>query len=385
MGGGPHQSRMAVRERVVAGPPDRRILLLSAGMGEGHNGVAAELARRLEARGHDVDVVDLWDLLPLRIGHLIEGFYRFTILYLPWLYEAIYRIWLAPKHPKPRRSSMVVRLAVPRVERCIASRRPVAAVSTFHLSSQVLGEMRRAGKLHVPVTSVVVDFAAHSLWVHPDVDLHVCLHHTQVPRLQASGATRVATPGPVVAPEFLSGRSRRADARARFGLDDRDRVVLVVAGSWGAGRIVSTVRSIAADGRFTPLVACGHNTRLLRKIGRIEGALALGWTSGMEEVFAASDVMVGNAGGLTAMEAIATGTPVVSYKPIPGHGRDNVKRMEEAGIIRYARSRDQLLALLDELTASPRNNEFDSVMREGAAMFRHDAADDIAALRQVAA
>ena len=47
---------------------------------------------------------------------------------------------------------------------------------------------------------------------------------------------------------------------------------------------------------------------------------------------AAADVLVENAGGLTAMEAFAAEVPVVSYRPIPGHGRDNVRAMVQAGV-----------------------------------------------------
>ncbi len=364
----------ATMEPSQAGP----VLLLTAGMGAGHDGVASELERRLAERGIPSATLDMWELLPLGLGRVITGFYRSMIQNFPWMYEAIYRIWLEPRHNDPGRVSPVVRLAGRRLARRIAADRPVLALSTFHLSSQVLGDMRRRAALDIPVVSVVVDFAAHRLWVNPGVDLHLCLHPAQAQRMAERGATRTAAPGPIVRPEFVGLRWDRGAARRSLGLGDDDRVVLIVAGSWGAGRVTSTVETVAADGRFVPVVVAGSNRRLQRVTGRVAGAVVLGWVDDMDRLLAAADVMVENAGGLTAMEAMAAGTPVVSYQPIPGHGRANVIRMEEAGVSRYARSPAELLALLDELVAGgPLRERLTGAAR---AAFRSDAADCIQAL-----
>ncbi|MEE3921714.1 hypothetical protein V2I01_36055 [Micromonospora sp. BRA006-A] len=40
----------------------------------------------------------------------------------------------------------------------------------------------------------------------------------------------------------------------------------------------------------------------------------------MPALMRAVDVMVENAGGLTCQEALAAGLPVVTYRPIAGHG-----------------------------------------------------------------
>ncbi len=63
-------------------------------------------------------------------------------------------------------------------------------------------------------------------------------------------------------------------------------------------------------------------------------------------LMAAADVLVENAGGLTCMEAFAAGLPVVSYRPIAGHGQGNAKDMEAAGVAALAHPR-HLGAALD--------------------------------------
>lgn len=56
----------------------------------------------------------------------------------------------------------------------------------------------------------------------------------------------------------------------------------------------------------------------------------------------ATDVLVENAGGLTSFEAFASGLPVTTYRPIPGHGIDNANAMAEAEVTTCAHDRNDL-------------------------------------------
>lgn len=355
-----------------------RVVLLTAGMGAGHDQVALELKRRLNGRNIHCDVLDVWDLLPWRLGRLITVFYKAIIGYAPWVYEGIYAIWLRPGGQAGRRASPVIRLAGRRLQRWMAVNRPTVAVSTFHLCSQILGDMRRRGVMPARTASVVVDFAAHGLWVDPDVDIHFCLHESQAERVRSLGAPRVEAPGPVVSPPFAGPRPGRSEARRRLGLAPEDRVVLVVAGSWGAGRIERTAKAVSADGHFLPLLVTGRNQKLQRRLEVAGCGRVFGWVDDMAQLMAAADVVVENAGGLMAMEAMALGTPVVSFDPIPGHGRENVARMEEAGVSRYARSEEELQQMIGLLV---RDDSYRNDLTAAAsAMFRSDMAEQIAAM-----
>jgi UDP-N-acetylglucosamine:LPS N-acetylglucosamine transferase len=352
-----------------------RVVTLTAGMGAGHDQVAVELRRRLARRGVQCDVVDVWDLLPFGLGRLITVFYKGVIRRVPWLYEIIYSIWLRPTENSSKRASPMIRLAGRRLERWMDEHRPDAVVSTFHLCSQVLGDLRRRGRMPVPTASIVVDFAAHGLWVDPDIDVHFCLHEAQAERVRRLGAHHVIASGPVVSPPFTRGRRDRAEARRELGLSDTDRVVLIVAGSWGAGHIERAARLTGRDPRFRTLVVTGRNESLRRRLQSLGHVDVYGWVDDMARLMVAADVVVENAGGLMAMEAMAVGTPVVSYEPIPGHGRENVARMDETGVSRFARSEEELLDILGRLcTDEPYRRRLTATAER---MFRSDLSDHV--------
>src|SRR5207302_4230258 len=99
----------------------------------------------------------------------------------------------------------------------------------------------------------------------------------------------------------------------------------------------------------------------------------LGWTDEMPLLMAASDALIQNAGGLTCMEALAAGLPVVSFLPIAGHGKDNAEHMREACVAAYATDADELATALDQATSLAGRR----MVAAGKAMFAGDAADDV--------
>jgi len=73
------------------------------------------------------------------------------------------------------------------------------------------------------------------------------------------------------------------------------------------------------------------------------------------------------------MEAFAVGLPVVTYLPIPGHGRQNGTQMEKAGVAAYVRSPEELVPTLDRVTSLAGRRQ----VAAARAMFRGDPADDV--------
>jgi processive 1,2-diacylglycerol beta-glucosyltransferase len=363
----------------------QRILILTSSMGAGHDGVSHELARRLEPLGFDCHVLDMVEQLPFGTGRMLRRFYAAMIRFTPWLYERIYRTWLEPAPDQSFTMSPVTRLLERKISDWVAENRPVAVVSTFSVTTQTAGTMRRKGTLKVPVANMIVDFAPHGAWVDPGIDLHIVLHERaaeKVRDLLGSPKARVVATGPTVRAEFLEGRWDRLEARISAGLPPEACVVLVAGGSWGSGKVAATVRDVLAAGPYVPLVVCGDNPRLARRARRICGragrGVVFGWVDEMWRLMAAADVMLENAGGLTAMEAIASQVPVVSYRPIPGHGLRDVEAMAEAGVSTFAHDRNELADALKRLGVPGDDRETQLVT--AAAMFRGDAAVEIAKL-----
>jgi UDP-N-acetylglucosamine:LPS N-acetylglucosamine transferase len=105
---------------------------------------------------------------------------------------------------------------------------------------------------------------------------------------------------------------------------------------------------------MTPVVACGRNDALRRRLNRSGTTIALGWVDDMAALMRGCQVVVQNAGGLSCLEALAAGVPVVTYRCLPGHGLSNAEGLEQAGWVPWIRTRDSLAAGLRQAMSVPR-------------------------------
>jgi UDP-N-acetylglucosamine:LPS N-acetylglucosamine transferase len=355
-----------------------RLLVVSASMGAGHDGAARELARRLGRRGHEAVVVDFLDAMPLRIGPLLRVIYGWQLRSAPWSYEASYRLWAwIPALCRPL-VALIDMAAGHRLRRWIERERAELVISTYPLASLALGRDRQRGKVRVPVATFVTDFAVHPLWTHPGIDLHLCVHSQSADAAARQTHGPATAPGPAVPARFGESAGRRAEVRQGLGVGEDERIVLLMAGSWGVGDLEATFNDVVATGRYTPLVVCGRNERLRRRLSAKGVGHVVGWTDDMPGLMAAADALVENAGGLTCMEAFAAGLPVVSFRPIAGHGKRNALDMDRAGVAALAPSVADLAPTLDRATGPFGRAQVEA----GRAMFVSDAAAE--ALRLVA-
>jgi processive 1,2-diacylglycerol beta-glucosyltransferase len=343
-------------------------------MGAGHDGAARTLAEQLRAAGHEAEVKDFLTSGPLRIGAALRRGYEFELRHVPSAYDATYRLWYRVPWLCPVVAWLVTLLTRRRVLRWVDRYRPAVIVSTYPLSTLCLGRLRRTDRLRVPTVNFITDFGVHPLWVHKGVDANLAIHSLPAAVAERRTGRRTVCTGPAVSARFDPGcLPDRPSARARFGLGGADRAVLVVAGSWGVGNLQATWRAIAAAGRFRPVVVCGRDERLraqMTALDRTEGgrSIILGWTDDMPALMVACDALVENAGGLTSLEAMRVGLPVVSFDPIPGHGVENTEAMDAAGVARLARRPADLVSALDVLTVPGPRRE--SQVARAAAMFR---------------
>lgn len=324
-------------------------------MGDGHLRVAEQLRQRLEGRGDHADVVDILPVLPFDFGPLLRRSYAAMLRHTPFLYDAIYRAFFVPRAGARLRADPLVAASSPAVRRLIAQHRPDVVVSTFHLCAQIAGRLRMSGGVSVPSLVVITDFVAHRRWVHPGNDAFICVHDSVADDARRMTGRPSFVAAPAVSTQFLADDAlpraiRRKELREEMAADPELPVVLVSAGAWGSGDVIDAVRSIASP-RHTTLVMCGRNDRLradLRAVG--PRVAALGWRDDVARLMRACDVLVENAAGQTAMEAFAVGLPVVSYRPLPGHGRAGVRRMASLGLTSFAADDAELARLITELS-----------------------------------
>jgi UDP-N-acetylglucosamine:LPS N-acetylglucosamine transferase len=241
----------------------------------------------------------------------------------------------------------------------IKRERPDVIVSTYPGTSEVLGRLRRMGRLPIPCATAVTDLAALRWWAHPGLDLHLITHEEsreEVAHIAGPGADIRRVRG-FSRPEF-DAPPQRAEARAALGLPASGPVVVVSGGGWGVGDLEGAPRVVLAQPGATAVCLCGSNARvqerLRRRFGSEPRVRVEGFTTRMSEWLAAADVLVHSTAGLTMLEAELCGTWAISYGWGVGHIRRNNRAYRRFGLAAVAADDDQLAAELRAALAVPR-------------------------------
>ncbi len=328
------------------------VAIVSASIGAGHDGVAHELGRRLSGAGHEVSYVDFLDLLPEGLGRRLRGAYAWELAHAArtwgWLLSVMQH-----RAVGSLAAGLATRASAVRTLACLTPA-PDIVVSTYPLASQVLGALRLDGRLAAPVVTYLTDLSVHRLWVGTGVDLHLALHPESAAQAQRLGG-RTRLIAPAVAPQFhrMSTLDERAEVRQHHGIPLDRPAALVVGGSWGVGRLAEAMREVAFTGLAVPVALCGNNSGLRERLGSLGHGPALGWVDEMGPLLRSCDVVIQNAGGLTSLQALACGVPVLSYRCLSGHGVTNAAGLDRAGYARWVRHPVDLPQALAGALAGP--------------------------------
>jgi UDP-N-acetylglucosamine:LPS N-acetylglucosamine transferase len=327
----------------------RRVLILSADVGEGHAAAARALAAQVEHApdATEVTVIDGLAAMGRVLRPVVEDGYRVQLRFVPWTYTIVYSV-LAHVPPIRIFTSWLLCLFGSRpLARRIAEHDPDVVVSTYPAVTVVLARLRRTGAVTCPTVATITDLTGLFFWAQPGIDMHMVMYDESIPPVERiAGRDSVRHVRPLIDAEFLAQRCPR-EARRALGLPVEGRTVVVSGGGWGVGDVEGAVREFTRVPDVSSIVClAGRNEHLEHKLRtRFSGderVHVLGFTERMPEILAAADVLVHSTGGVTCLEAMAAGTPVVSYGLPVGHARLNTRAMAALDLVRLANDTNEL-------------------------------------------
>ena len=193
----------------------RRILILTADIGAGHDLPAELLAEGIAARapGTEVTIAD-----GIRaMGRIVQGIGRsgseLVLGRMPWLFDLEY--WLIARF-RPTRwvgSELLYRVGRRGLARLIEATDPDVIVSTYPGTTEAIGRLQLEGRLRRPCVSAITDLAALGYWAHPGVDRHLIIHEESRAEVRAIAGARARGRGRSPCPRPRSPAPRPATPR----------------------------------------------------------------------------------------------------------------------------------------------------------------------------
>lgn len=336
---------------IVPAPP--RIIITTAGFGEGHNSAANHLAVALSPQS-DVEVVDPCDRgAPWANGQL-RSVYRFITTHMPKTWAKIYRS--TERHDFSKEKMPLMRKPENALHDILLSNEPDAVISTYPLYLYFLERSFNRGARRVPVFTVITDsIEINSSWRKAPTDFWLVTDDLTKTKLMSQGlaAEKIIVTGFAVHPRFQNLTPIPAnDPCAPFKV-----LYFPTAKKPTVRRIMRAILDVPEANTHVTVVL-GKNVRKLydraREIQQLyPGRVQIkGWTRQVPELLSQHHLVVGKAGGATVHESIAAQTPMLIHHLVPGQEEGNLALLQHLNAGRLTQSQKLVNQAIIEMTAN---------------------------------
>lgn len=330
----------------------KKILILTAGFGDGHNAAARNVRDALEQTSPEVEVTvaDLYERSYKKLNSIAKKAYLGAVRYAPQLWAGFFKLmdrspWLADGRGLAGLQKNLSQL--------IEETQPDCVVSTYPAYGQLMQSLYRdhCDRPFRLVTIITDARSVNSLWYRAGSDRFVVCDEETAEVLQENGVEKntIAALGFPVSPMFAVPSK---DLPQRPSLGQMLRVLYVInTGKKKCGKAIDRLLEIpnveltVTVGRYSEL-----KEKLARRAQEFDGRLhLLGWTNQMPQLLMRSHVVIGKAGGASVQEAIAAKCPMIINQVIPGQEEGNANIILDSKIGAVADGKKEVASWVERL------------------------------------
>lgn len=313
----------------------KRILILSASFGDGHNAAARSIRDALALSGEKInaELVDLFELASPRLNSVMKKAYQSIVRFAPALWSRVFAVFDNPKLFEPQiRSMRKMRNALADL---LAKTNPDVVVSTYPVYSHFISELFRDRKRSFRFVTVVTDsISVCAAWFHVPSDIFVVADEPTASVLREAGVApdRIKPLGFPVSPLFARGPESPLPILPGSGV--RPKVLYVInTGKSRAGHLLERLLQIPG---LQLTITAGRNAALKARLtdrfrNHADRVQVLGWTNQMPQLLMSHHLLIGKAGGATVQETIAAACPMIINQVIPGQEEGNARLIQMLG------------------------------------------------------
>ncbi len=344
-----------------------RVLVVSAGIGAGHNQAGRAIIETLRSGGGDLNVTsaDSMTFVPRWFrAFYVDGF-ALMMTRFPLVYGLGYS--LQNRRRKRPGRSVTDRLRLRQERRAMSAfatfvleTQPDLIVHTHFLAPPVVGRLIRDGRLKSRQFVVVTDNDVHPWWYSENVERWFLATEANAATLRGWEVPprRITVSGIPVRPKWTR-RLDRSRVLSDWRLPDGRDIVLLAGGTeFTCGPITGIARGIlkACPGACLVVLA-GRNKALLARLARLPGAgerlFPVSFTDRVNELVEVCSLMVTKAGGITTAECLSKGTPMVLTNPVPGQESANARYFQGQGAAVITRTPQETIRTVRDLLGNP--------------------------------
>jgi len=332
----------------------KKILILTAGFGDGHNTAARNIRDALEEISDDVkvEVLDLFAASYGAFNALARKAYLGMVQYAPRLWGGVYSLMENPL--VERNLGSFARLANA-LEDIVHETQPDCLVSTYPVYGHVIRELYRdhAERPFRLVTAVTDSISVNSAWYRAPSDYFCVPNEATAEVLRRNGVPEPRIKALGFPTNLVFAQLTPASLTPPVRGVQRRILYIINTGKKHAGRAIDRLLELP-DTHLT--ITVGRDPELKAKLiertekmaGRVN---ILGWTNQMPQLMLSNHLVIGKAGGATVQEAIAARCPMIVNQVIPGQEEGNAQLIRKLGLGAIAKKDRHVADLIEEAFA----------------------------------
>ena len=369
----------------------KKVLIMSASTGGGHNRAARAIKEELTNKSIDGITIDCEILDSLKIVNgtmdkLISRGYEKSAKYTPKAWGGVYKLTESNLISRNEfKDNPLTSLISRKLKKLIEVKKPDLIIGTHPFPMIALSTLKKHSQLSKnnelstftesfhkyyqnldipPLITVLTDYTTHSAYIQNEIDYYIAGHEYVKELLIEDGieAEKIKPYGIPVEKSFLTNRSRET-VLSELNLDPNKFTVLLMGGSFGAGSIKDTLSElISIDRDFQIIVITGRNKSLKEKLEKNlmsheqsidKNICVLGFTDKMNDLLSAVDILVSKPGGLTTTESLLKEVPMIVPYFIPGQEEENLDFLSNCGASLRTSKKYTLSIILKVLIDNP--------------------------------
>ena len=329
----------------------KKILILTAGFGEGHNSAARGIRDAL-AQISPESSVECHDLFAEAFGvinEIVRRAYVFGINRAPHIWSDIYS-WI-DQYPDFHRGLRWFSRARARLAQIVEHDRPDIIVSVFMPYAHFIDELYGPANGSNPrrIVCVTDSITINSIWYRCSSDYFLLANEQTADVVANAGVDRALLRvfGFPVSPRFAELPVRSSGPPWRI-------LQMINAGQ---GLAVGLTPWLVRIPNTQLTVTVGRDEKLQRKVELIRDASAqkftiIGWTTELPQLLASHHILVSKAGGATVQETIAAACPIIINQIVPGQEEGNAQLITQTNSGAVALTNDEVIATLTRAFAN---------------------------------
>lgn len=309
-----------------------KALILSCNTGGGHNSAGLAMKERIEAEGGEAYFFDYLTLAGKNVSRIVGDGYVNLVQKTPVLFGLVYRLGAVVSRITKRSPVYYVNGMMAKYLNKFLEINDFDVIIMPHLyPAETITYMKRK-EMSLPLTIAVgTDYTCIPFWGETECDYYMIPHEELMDEFVSGKITKdqlypSGIPVSMRYTENIAKEDVKNELYQELGLigADKERLLLVIGGSMGAGnlKILTRVIYLLKKRKDRIIVICGSNERMKRRLEHIfrkkESVTILGKTDKMPLFMKAADVVYTKPGGLTSTEAAVAGSALVLTTPIPG-------------------------------------------------------------------